>query len=173
MEEAVAPENYGKALRAVTRNDGAPGIDRMSAAELEKHLDIHWEKIRAKLRNGTYVPAPVRRVEIPKPSGGTPMLGIPTVVDRFIQQLLLQVLTPIFEPMFSNHSYGFRPGRTTAMGFDREDAWPTLCEPRRNSLARGKTGWSIWTLPSSWIRLHTAPWLMKIIRTTRVADLPL
>ncbi len=114
MEEAVAPENYGKALRAVTRNDGAPGIDRMSAAELEKHLDIHWEKIRAKLRNGTYVPAPVRRVEIPKPSGGTPMLGIPTVVDRFIQQLLLQVLTPIFEPMFSNHSYGFRPGRCVA-----------------------------------------------------------
>jgi RNA-directed DNA polymerase len=114
MEEAVAPENYGQALRAVTRNDGAPGIDRMSAAELEKHLDIHWEKIRAKLRNGTYVPAPVRRVEIPKPSGGTRMLGIPTVVDRFIQQLLLQVLTPIFDPMFSNHSYGFRPGRGVA-----------------------------------------------------------
>ena len=114
MEEAVAPENYHKALRAVTRNDGAPGVDRMPAAELEKHLEIHWEKIRAKLRNGTYVPAPVRRVEIPKPSGGTRMLGIPTVVDRFIQQLLLQVLTPIFEPLFSNHSYGFRPGRGVA-----------------------------------------------------------
>ena len=114
MEEAVAPENYRNALGAVTRNDGAPGIDRMRAAELEKHLETHWDKIRAKLLEGTYVPTPVRRVEIPKPSGGVRMLGIPTVLDRFIQQLLLQVMTPIFEPMFSEHSYGFRPGRSPA-----------------------------------------------------------
>jgi RNA-directed DNA polymerase len=114
MEQAVAPENYRSALAAVTRNDGAPGIDRMRAAELEKHLEIHWEKIRAKLLTGTYVPAPVRRVEIPKPSGGVRMLGIPTVLDRFIQQLLLQVLTPIFDPTFSDHSFGFRPGRSVA-----------------------------------------------------------
>ena len=86
----------------------------MPAAALEKHLEAHWEKIRAKLLAGTYVPAPVRRVEIPKPSGGTRILGIPTVVDRFIQQLLLQVMTPIFEPLFSSHSFGFRPGRSVA-----------------------------------------------------------
>ncbi len=86
----------------------------MTAAELEKHLETHWEKIRAKLLAGTYVPAPVRRIEIPKPSGGVRMLGIPTVLDRFVQQLLLQAMTPIFEPMFSTHSYGFRPGRSAA-----------------------------------------------------------
>jgi RNA-directed DNA polymerase len=114
MEQAVAPENYRNALAAVTRNDGAPGIDRMRAADLEKHLETHGEKIRAKLLAGTYVPSPVRRVEIPKPSGGVRMLGIPTVLDRFIQQLLLQVLTPIFEPSFSDHSFGFRPGKSAA-----------------------------------------------------------
>jgi RNA-directed DNA polymerase len=114
MEQAVAPESYQRALAAVVGNDGAPGIDRMPAAELEKHLEAHWENIRAKLLAGTYVPSPVRRVEILKPSGGMRMLGIPTVVDRFIQQLLLQVMTPIFEPLFSDHSYGFRPGRSPA-----------------------------------------------------------
>jgi len=114
MEQAVAPENVHKAQQAVMANDGAPGIDRMKAAELEKHLEAHWDKIRAKLLNGTYVPTPVRRVEIPKPNGGVRMLGIPTVLDRFIQQLLLQVMTPIFEPLFSDHSYGFRPGRSAA-----------------------------------------------------------
>jgi RNA-directed DNA polymerase len=114
MEQAVALENYRNALAAVTRNDGAPGIDRMRAADLEKHLETHGEKIRAKLLAGTYVPSPVRRVEIPKPSGGVRMLGIPTVLDRFIQQLLLQVLTPIFEPSFSDHSFGFRPGKSAA-----------------------------------------------------------
>ena len=114
MEEAVTPENHGKALQAVLRNDGAPGIDGMRAAELKKHLETHWDKIRAKLLAGTYVPAPVRRVEIPKPSGGTRMLGIPTVLDRFIQQLLLQAMTPIWEPRFSQYSYGFRPGRSAA-----------------------------------------------------------
>jgi group II intron reverse transcriptase/maturase len=111
METVVGEENCKRALVAVTRNQGAAGIDRMKTTELEKHLQAHWEKIRAKLLKGTYVPSPVRRVEIPKPSGGVRMLGIPTVQDRFIQQLLLQALTPIFEPMFSAHSYGFRPGR--------------------------------------------------------------
>jgi RNA-directed DNA polymerase len=114
MEQALAPENYRIALEAVTRNDGAPGIDRMRAVELKKHLETHGSKIQAKLLAGTYVPTPVRRVEIPKPSGGVRRLGIPTVLDRFIQQLLLQALTPIFEPMFSGHSYGFRPGKSAA-----------------------------------------------------------
>jgi group II intron reverse transcriptase/maturase len=112
MEEAVEPGNYRRALEAVKRNQGAPGIDRMKTSELEAHLQAHWEKIRAKLLAGTYVPSPVRRVEIPKPSGGMRKLGIPTVLDRFIQQLLLQAMTPVFEPGFSEHSYGFRPGRS-------------------------------------------------------------
>jgi group II intron reverse transcriptase/maturase len=111
MDEVVTEENRQRALEAVTRNKGAAGIDRMTTQELENHLQTHWEKIRAKLLEGTYVPSPVRRVEIPKPSGGTRMLGIPTVQDRFIQQLLIQELTPIFDPQFSEHSYGFRPGR--------------------------------------------------------------
>jgi RNA-directed DNA polymerase len=111
MEEVVQEENRGRALEAVKRNQGAPGIDRMKTTELEKHLQAHWEKIRAKLLAGSWVPSPVRRVEIPKPNGGTRMLGIPTVMDRLIQQMMLQVLTPIFEPLFSEHSYGFRPGR--------------------------------------------------------------
>jgi RNA-directed DNA polymerase len=112
MEAAVADENCQQAQRAVKRNQGAAGIDRMTTEELEPHLQANWWILKDKLLKGTYVPTPVRRVEIPKPSGGTRMLGIPTVQDRFIQQLLLQVLTPIFDPQFSEHSYGFRPGRS-------------------------------------------------------------
>ena len=111
MEEVVTDENCASALTAVKRNKGAAGIDRMKTTELESHLQAHWEKIRVKLLAGTYVPSPVRRVEIPKLSGGTRMLGIPTVQDRLIQQMMLQVLTPVFDPQFSEHSYGFRPGR--------------------------------------------------------------
>src|ERR1022692_1016821 len=111
MEAVVTDENCAAAVVAVTRNKGAAGIDRMTTKELENHLQAHWKRIRAKLLTGTYVPSPVRRVEIPKPSGGTRMLGIPTGQDRFIQQMMLQVLTPIFDPQFSEHSYGFRPGR--------------------------------------------------------------
>jgi RNA-directed DNA polymerase len=111
MEAAVADENYAQAVAAVKRNHGAAGVDRMTTAELEPHLQAHWWILKDKLLKGTYIPSPVRRVEIPKPSGGTRMLGIPTVQDRFIQQLLLQVLMPVFDPMFSEQSYGFRPGR--------------------------------------------------------------
>ena len=112
MEAVVTDENYRLALAAVKRNRGAAGIDRMTTAQLEPHLQANWGILQDKLLKGTYVPTPVRRVEIPKPSGGTRTLGIPTVQDRFIQQLLLQVLTPIFDPQFSEHSYGFRPGRS-------------------------------------------------------------
>jgi group II intron reverse transcriptase/maturase len=112
MEEVVGDENRDRALGAVKRNQGAAGIDHMQTTELESHLQTHWEKIRAKLLAGTWVPSPVRRVEIPKPNGGTRRLGIPTVMDRLIQQMMLQVLTPIFDPRFSEHSYGFRPGRS-------------------------------------------------------------
>ena len=112
MEQAVSEENYQFALEAVKRNKGAAGIDRMTTGQLEEHLKANWWILKDKLLKGTYVPSPVRRVEIPKPSGGTRTLGIPTVQDRFIQQMLLQVLTPVFDPGFSEHSYGFRPGRS-------------------------------------------------------------
>lgn len=112
MEEAVKPENCWRALKAVMSNKGPPGIDGMTTAELREHLSKHWEKIRTKLLEGRYQPIPVRRVEIEKPGGGVRELGIPTVLDRFIQQLLLQVMTPIYEPRFSSSSWGFRPGRS-------------------------------------------------------------
>src|SRR6266436_1491574 len=112
MEEVVNEANAEAAWLAVKRNGGAPGIDRMTTGQLRDHIDKHWETLRSKLLGGTYVPSPVKRVEIPKPNGGTRMLGIPTVVDRWIQQMLLQVLQPIFDPTFSEHSYGFRPGRS-------------------------------------------------------------
>ena len=126
MEEVVSPENYGKALKAVIANRGAPGIDGMKTEELNGHLLKHWPKIHGKLMAGTYTPSPARRKEIEKPGGGTRMLGIPTVMDRFIQQMLLQAMTPIWEPGFSEHSYGFRPGRSAhdavraAQGYARE-----------------------------------------------------
>jgi RNA-directed DNA polymerase len=112
MEKAVERENRIEALRAVVRNGGSPGIDKMTVQQLKGHIAQHWESIREKLRNGSYTPSPVKRVDIPKPGGGTRMLGIPTAMDRFVQQLLLGVLQPIFEPRFSEHSYGFRPGRS-------------------------------------------------------------
>jgi RNA-directed DNA polymerase len=111
MEQVVTRENATEAWLAVKRNRGAAGIDRMSTEQLREHIRAHWEKIQTKLLVGTYVPSPVRPVEIPKPNGGTRQLGIPTVQDRWIQQMLLQVLQPIFDPTFSEHSYGFRPNR--------------------------------------------------------------
>ena len=112
MEAVVSRENATRAWKAVKRNQGAPGIDRMTTEELRDHIRRHWEEIRAKLLEGPYVPRPVRRKEIAKPDGGVRLLGIPTVQDRWIQQMLLQVLQPIFDPTFSDHSYGFRPGRS-------------------------------------------------------------
>ncbi len=112
MERVVTQDNATVAWLAVTRNGGAPGIDGMRTQELRDHVRKHWEAIRAKLLAGTYVPSPVRRVEIPKPNGGVRLLGIPTVLDRWIQQMLLQVLQAIFDPTFHAHSFGFRPGKS-------------------------------------------------------------
>jgi len=112
MEQVVTQENATAAWRAVKRNGGAPGIDGMTTQELRDHVRAHWGTIRAKLLAGTYVPSPVRRVEIPKPNGGVRLLGIPTVLDRWIQQMLLQVLQAIFDPTFSAQSFGFRPGKS-------------------------------------------------------------
>ena len=111
MEEVVRRENLKKALKRVCANKGSPGIDGMTVDELKSYLKVHWPEIREQLLQGQYSPQPVKQVLIPKPGGGTRMLGIPTVVDRFIQQALLQVLNPIYDPTFSPHSYGFRPGR--------------------------------------------------------------
>jgi len=112
MEGVVTQENATAAWLAVKRNGGAPGIDGMTTQQLRDHVRKHWETIRAKLLAGTYVPSPVRRVEIPKPNGGMRLLGIPTVLDRWIQQMLLQTLQAIFDPTFSAHSFGFRPGKS-------------------------------------------------------------
>ena len=107
-----ANQNVTKALERVERNGGAPGIDGMTVEELRPYLREHWLEIRAALDQETYQPKPVRRVEIPKPDSGVRMLGIPSVMDRFLQQAMAQVLTLLFEPNFSPHSYGFRPGRS-------------------------------------------------------------
>ena len=111
MERVVARENAVKALRRVRRNKGSPGIDGMRVEELEPYLHQHWQAIREQLLAGTYRPNAVKRKLIPKSGGGVRGLGIPTVLDRFVQQLILQVLQPIFDPTFSEHSHGFRPGR--------------------------------------------------------------
>jgi RNA-directed DNA polymerase len=112
LEEVLRRENLIAALRRVQSNKGAPGVDGMSVEELTPYLKTNWPRIREELLSGEYTPAPVLRVEIPKPDGkGMRPLGIPTVLDRFIEQAVLQVLTPIFDPYFSDNSYGFRPGR--------------------------------------------------------------
>ena len=105
-------QNLLAALKRVERNGGAAGMDGMPVEELRAYLKEHWLEIREALNQQTYQPRPVRRVEIPKPDGGVRLLGIPTVLDRLLQQAISQVLTPLYEPLFSNHSYGFRPGRS-------------------------------------------------------------
>jgi RNA-directed DNA polymerase len=105
-------QNLLTAVERVERNGGAPGIDGMTVEELRPYLRERWLEIRETLDQQTYKPSPVRRVEIPKPDGGVRQLGIPTVLDRFLQQAIAQALTPLFEPLFSASSYGFRPGRS-------------------------------------------------------------
>lgn len=112
MEDVVSRGNMMAAYSRVVSNRGAPGVDGMSVSALKGHLQENWLSIKEALLAGSYTPQPVRKVEIPKPGGGQRMLGIPTVVDRLIQQALHQVLSPLFEPGFSAHSYGFRPGRS-------------------------------------------------------------
>ncbi|MBP0727360.1 group II intron reverse transcriptase/maturase [Bacillus sp. RG28] len=111
MERILTRENLLNALKRVERNGGSHGVDNMSTKDLRSYIVIHWDELKQSLENGTYQPQPVRRVEIPKPNGGVRLLGIPTVLDRFIQQAITQILTPIYDPSFSEHSYGFRPQR--------------------------------------------------------------
>ena len=111
LSQALARANLVMAWKRVKANRGSAGVDGKSIAETAEELKTHWPRIREALLDGSYRPAPVRRVQIPKPGGGMRELGIPTVTDRLIQQALLQVLQPIIDPTFSEHSYGFRPGR--------------------------------------------------------------
>jgi retron-type reverse transcriptase len=112
MEEIVSRVNMMAAYRRVMANKGAAGIDRMTVEQLQPYLKEHWPRIKEELLEGRYRPQLVRGVEIPKPGGGMRQLGIPTVVDRLIQQAMHQVLMPLFDPGFSKASYGFRPGRS-------------------------------------------------------------
>ncbi len=122
MEEVVQRGNAKAALKRVRQNKGSPGVDGMTVDELPKYLVEHWEEIREQLLAGTYQPRPVKRQEIPKSGGGVRELGIPTALDRLVQQAILQVLQPRFDPTFSEHSHGFRPGRR---------AHDAVCEAQR------------------------------------------
>jgi RNA-directed DNA polymerase len=142
MEEVCERENMREALRRVKANKGSAGIDRMTVGAIADYLKQHWLAIRERLLNGTYEPKPVRRVEIPKPDGGVRKLGIPCVLDRLIQQAVMQVLQRQWDQTFSDHSYGFRPGRSAHQ-------------------AVAQAGALISTWSSFWIVLHTAPLFMK------------
>ena len=114
LEEVLRRENLVKAYHRVRTNKGSPGIDGMTVDDLGPYLKKEWPRIRKELLAGTYIPQPVKRVDIPKPSGkGVRSLGIPAALDRFIEQAILQVITPLFDPHFSTSSYGFRPGKSS------------------------------------------------------------
>lgn len=123
MEEVCQRDNLWKALTRVRANKGAPGVDGMTVRELPKYLKRHWPKIREQLLTGTYRPQAVKRVEIPKPDGGVRKLGIPTVLDRFIQQAVQQVLGARWDRTFSEQSYGFRPGRSAHQAVAQAQAY--------------------------------------------------
>jgi group II intron reverse transcriptase/maturase len=123
MERVVDGRNLKAALKRVRQNKGSPGVDGMTVDALPKHLAENWPQLREQLLAGSYQPKPVREVEIPKGDGGVRKLGIPTVLDRFVQQAILQVLQPMFDPTFSEHSHGFRPGRS---------AHHAVCEAQRH-----------------------------------------
>ena len=133
MEEILGKENLKAALKAVLRNKGAPGIDGMTVEELPEFLKANWTEIRNKLLEGKYKPQPVRRVEIPKPGGGTRMLGVPTVLDRFLQQAVQQIFQQKWNDTFSDGSYGFRPGRSAHQAIERarqyiQDGWNVVVD---------------------------------------------
>ena len=119
IEKVLSKDNLNEAYKQVIRNKGASGIDEMTCEEVKDYLKVNGDKLINQILNREYQPLPVRRVEIPKPNGGIRKLGVPTVVDRIIQQALVQVLTPIFEPTFSEYSYGFRPNRRCQNAIDR------------------------------------------------------
>jgi RNA-directed DNA polymerase len=123
MERVVERSNLKLAYQRVVENKGAPGVDGIPVSELKDWLAVHWPSVKKALLEGRYEPRPVRRVDIPKPTGGVRTLGVPTVVDRLIQQALHQALQPLFEPTFSDHSFGFRPGRGAHQAVRRAQAY--------------------------------------------------
>nr|WP_269765486.1 reverse transcriptase domain-containing protein [Burkholderia ubonensis] len=129
MEAVVERGNLWRAYGRVMQNKGAAGVDGLTVLEFKAWLQQHWPSVKAALLAGNYVPAATRKVEMPKPNGGVRTLGIPTVLDRLIQQTLLQVLQPEFEPEFSGHSCGFRPGRNAWQAVQRAQSY--LKEGRR------------------------------------------
>ena len=133
MEEVCERENLVRAWQRVRDNKGAPGVDGMTIDDAKSFLREHWPDIRFQLLTGTYQPQPVKRVEIPKPDGGVRKLGVPCVVDRLIQQALLQVLQRRWDPTFSEHSYGFRPGRS---------AHQAVAQARSDTSPKATTSWS-------------------------------
>ena len=123
MEKVCEPTNIQAALKHVMRNKGAPGADGMAVEDLPAHLETHWPAIRNRLLTGTHRPQPVRRVEIPKPGGGVRKLGVPTALDRLIQQAVLQVIQPRWDGTFSDNSFGFRPGRSAHQAIARAQSY--------------------------------------------------
>ena len=123
MERVVERSNLWLAYQRVVQNKGAAGVDDLTVCEFKDWLKVHWLSVKRALLEGRYLPRPVRRVDIPKPSGGIRTLGVPTVVDRLIQQALHQVLQPLFEPTFSDASYGFRPGRRAQQAVCKAQAY--------------------------------------------------
>jgi group II intron reverse transcriptase/maturase len=119
LEEILSLTNMVEAYKRVKSNKGAAGVDGMTVEELQPYMQEHGKALKQKILSGEYAPQPVRRVEIPKPSGGVRMLGIPTVVDRLVQQAMAQKLSPLFDGTFSNSSYGFRPGRSAAQAVEQ------------------------------------------------------
>ncbi len=119
MEEILSKDNLNQAYLQVVRNKGSSGIDDMTCEEVKEYLKVHGNEIRNQILSRKYQPLPVKRVEIPKPNGGIRKLGVPTIVDRIIQQAMVQKLSPIFEPIFSEYSYGFRPNRRCQNAIDR------------------------------------------------------
>ena len=134
MEEVCDRENLERAWKRVRSNKGSPGVDGMTIDAAKDYLREYWPDIRAQLLEGTYQPQPVKRVEIPKPDGGIRKLGVPCVVDRLIQQAMLQVLQERWDPTFSKHSYGFRPGRS---------AHQAVAQAQRYIADEATTSWSI------------------------------
>ena len=163
LAQVLERANLHRALKQVRQNRGAPGIDGMTVDELPDYLRRHWLEIRAQREAGQYRPQPVKRVEISKPDGKTRPLGIPTVLDRFIQQAIAQVVQRHWEPHFHNHSYGFRPGATLIK----------RCSTAKPPSDKGTAGWWTSTWRCFWIVLHNAPRFMMMCQTNWVGDLEL
>ena len=152
MEAVVERENMERALRRVMSNKGVPGVDGLRVEDLRGYCIRHWPAVKGALLTGVYEPQPVLGVEIPKPGGGVRQLGIPTALDRLIQQAVHQVLSPLFEPGFSDSSYGFRPGRSA-----HQAVRSRRCSPI--------SFWMIWTRNWKSVDTHSAATRMTAIST--------